>query len=151
MDLKEFEDVIYTEEEMYEKLKFWQRILKLDAWKVKLYICGEEDMPLENVQGCCEVCEPIRSAGIYIHNGKPSFTPWGFNMEQILIHELLHVKMNFFAPKQSKHKEKYLVYEQEVDSLATILYNLYKKDENDGNKVERTNDTTGKRGKRTKE
>ena len=59
--------------------------------------------------------------------------------------------MKFFAPKQSKHKEKYLVYEQEVDSLATILYNLYKKDENDGNKVEGTNDAIGKRGKRTKE
>jgi hypothetical protein len=116
-------------EEAQRLLDYWQDILGLREWQIKIFISKEADMPLEDAQGACGVIEAIRSATIYILHPDDFDGHHPFNMEQIIIHELLHCKLNSFTLDFKRKSKKYMQYEQEVDALATILYNMNKKAE----------------------
>ena len=128
--METLESKLLNSEELQERLDYWQNVLGLQNWQIKVIVVKDEDMPIKNTQGVCSMIEPIRSATIYILDPEDFDMEHPFNMEQIIIHELLHCKTNCYTQHLKRKSKKYLMYEQENDHLATILYNLNKKAEN---------------------
>ena len=147
---------ILNQSELEDCLEFWQKELALEAWQIKAEIAKEADMPIEDTQGTVQLVESIRTAKIFILAPEDFDGMHEFNMEQCLIHELLHVKTwAIVGGKIKRGTSRYKIYEQEIDSLATILYNLKERSRND--KVEtikptkRNQNIAGDSGARTKE
>ena len=75
-------------------LSEWQTRLGLTDWRIRLYPkCKPNEMELENVAGCTEWNETLKTARIEIID--PAF--YGnrvipFDWEKTLVHELLHLK-----------------------------------------------------------
>lgn len=80
--------------EAVDCMKEWQERLGLTDWTIKVTLCEESEMDMENSVGVC-VCEAsIKAARIQIKLKKY----YGnrilkYCAEQILVHELLHCKL----------------------------------------------------------
>ena len=99
-------------------LEEWQNRLGLQDWRIKLRgKCKPEDMAIENVAGCTEWNETLKSARIEIidpaYYGK-RIVP--FDWEITLVHELLHLKTSFVSDGVGKLQER--ITHQMIDDLA---------------------------------
>ena len=80
-------------------LEKWKRKLCLQEWRIKLLTrLRPEEMTMDDVAGCTEWSESIKTARIKIIN--PAY--YGdrimpFDFEQTLVHELLHLKFSFWC------------------------------------------------------
>ena len=103
------------EQELLEK---WKRRLCLHDWKIKLYVnCKPEEMAMNEVAGCTEWSESVKTARIEIIDQQyygDRIVP--FNFEKILIHELLHLKMSIWCQNEDNVEER--VMHQIIDDLA---------------------------------
>lgn len=111
--------------ELTAALKFWQSLLKLDAWQIKAQICRQQDMPGDAAQGNSTYVFSKRQAIISLLDPLdfPRNTLFGQDMEQTLVHELLHLSFAGFTPEDDDSLE-YALMEQTIDSLATLLVML---------------------------
>lgn len=102
-------------------LKEWQTRLGLQDWIIKLNDnCKPEDMVIENVTGCSEWTESIKTARIDILGEEyydERIVPYDF--EKTLVHELLHLKTSLISSQVSDLQERYM--HQMIDDLARAL------------------------------
>ena len=87
--------VIYTEEELRAKCIEWQKILRLQDWIVQVSIKRSRDMVDGNFNAQIHVTLPNRIATIYILDpiDYESRSELPQDMEQHLVHELLHIHL----------------------------------------------------------
>lgn len=119
--------VILTEDELREKCAEWQRILRLQDWDVIVSIDRASNL-ISDCQGQCEWTLPTKQARIRILDPVdfPPESRWPQDMEQTLVHELLHLH---FAPFDRFEREslEHVTMEQAIDLIAGALVNLKRK------------------------
>lgn len=107
-------------------LKEWQERLGLQDWAITLTInCKFDDLELDNASGETNWEDTIKSATIRIVSkdeyGNDRIIPYDF--EQILVHELLHIKFGLLSFTQQDYDGKVVaeLRHQLIDDLARAL------------------------------
>lgn len=117
--------VIYTEEELRSKCAEWQKILRLQDWIVNVRIKRRSDMSDGNFDAQIHVTLPNRVATIYILDpiDYDSRSELPQDMEQHLVHELLHIHL---YPITGKFEEGLLqiAEEQAIEAISWGLIAL---------------------------
>lgn len=86
-------NVYFTGEEIETLMHFWVTRLGLQAWQFTLAITRQPDMNREGAQGAVAMTHSRRFAGIQLldpRDHRPE-TDLPYDMEQVLVHELLHI------------------------------------------------------------
>lgn len=117
--------VVFSEDQLKQKCAEWQKILRLQDWDVHVSIVRDSNMKLKDVNGECEWVLQTKQAHIRILDpiDYPEDTRWPQDMEQTLVHELLHLH---FAPFDT-HADGSLEHtsmEQAIDMIAGALLSL---------------------------
>lgn len=117
--------VILTEDQLRAKCAEWQKILRLQDWIVNVSICRERDM---KNNGCCGEVEwtlEKRMAQVRILDpvDYPESAMEGHDMEETLVHELLHLHMAPFQPDR-EDELRYCALEQAIDAISRGLVQL---------------------------
>ena len=104
----------------------WQEILKLNDWRVVVELARESEFSVPDRAG--EVFITLSKGEALIRLLDP-FIPtedclFPYDMEQTLVHELLHLHFTTFEPKDDDLK--YAFWELAIDRLATILVELHR-------------------------
>lgn len=110
-----------TYKEAQKLLAKWTKRLCLQDWKIKLNInCKPEDMAIQDASGDTSWSESGKCARIDIidpaYYGK-RIVP--FRFEQVLVHELLHLKFTFWCQEDKKIEDRLM--HQYIDDLARAL------------------------------
>lgn len=102
-------------------LEKWKRKLCLQEWRIKLLTrLRPEEMTMDDVAGCTEWSESIKTARIEIINPAcygDRIVP--FNFEKTLVHELLHLKFSFWCQDEYSVADRLM--HQYIDDLARAL------------------------------
>jgi len=112
-----------TQEQLQALCQEWQAILRLQDWDVRCKIvrkrelegerAGECRWQLDTKQALIRILDPI---------DWPTDCEWPQDIEQTLVHELLHLHM---APFQPEHGTlEHVTMEQAIKSIATGLVRL---------------------------
>ena|SRR3990167_3747235 len=103
----------------------WQKRLRLQDWVVKAIIARNKDL-LEKTQGTCSWVIQKKMATILILDpiDYPEDTIHPQDMEQTLVHELLHLHFAPFDDETGTPKE--IAIEQATDCIAYALVNLHR-------------------------
>lgn len=117
-------EVIFTEEQLQQKLLEWQKRLRLQDWIIKVKLARERDMNIGGVQG--EVFWVIEKKMATIKILDPiDYPPDEMepqDMENILVHELLHLH---FAPLRYDDFSE-IAEEQAIESIASGILSAYR-------------------------
>ena len=111
-------------------LEKWKRKLCLNEWRIKLLTnLRPEEMTMNDVAGCSEWSESIKTARIEIID--PDY--YGdrivpFDFEKTLVHEMLHLKFSFWCQNEDDIGDR--VMHQMIDDLARALTEKRKCEEN---------------------
>ena len=99
-------------------LSEWKRRLGLQDWRIKLLPkCKPDEMEMENVAGCTEWSEGVKTARIEIIDpGYYGNRIVPFDWEKTLVHELLHLKLALISDQVDALQERYM--HQIIDDLA---------------------------------
>lgn len=117
--------IFKNNEDAMTSCKEWQKILRLQDWIVSTSIERGRDFNLEKSQGECSWNIQTKLAKIRVLD--PSDYPPGSmieqDMEQTLVHELLHLH---YAPFDNFNYDSLenTALEQSIDSIAMALVNL---------------------------
>ena len=126
--IMEFENI----EQAYECLAEWQTRLFLNDWLIKICLCDEEvHFEGEKQAGIIDFKQSIKTARIDLspHNEENNSGVLKFCHEKVLVHELMHLKINF-ACVPSTCEEAYFasaehaLIEQMAKSLVMAKYGL---------------------------
>ena len=118
-----------TNEEL-AMLERWKRKLCLQEWRIKLLThLRPEEMTMNDVAGCSEWSESIKTARIEIID--PDY--YGdrivpFDFEKTLVNELLHLKFSFWCQNEDDIGDR--IMHQMIDDLARALTEKRKCEEN---------------------
>lgn len=114
-------EIIYSEEELQERLLYWQEKLRLRDWLVQVHIKREKDFTQDNSNAYVYYNINNKSAFITIMDPK-DFDDWlPQDMDWLLVHELLHLH---FGPMDT-NKNKIPI-EQAIESITYGLVQLYR-------------------------
>jgi hypothetical protein len=124
-------DRIMTVEELKEALLYWQQKLAIQDWEIHLEI--DPRVPTFNEkEGYARVLRSRTSRRAVIHFLNPE--DWvtdgkrePYDMEQCLVHELLHIVLWFFDSPENENEN--FLFEQSIDILAEVLVFLSRKEE----------------------
>ena len=109
-----------TNEEL-AMLERWKRKLCLQEWRIKLLThLRPEEMTMNDVAGCSEWSESIKTARIEIID--PAY--YGdrivpFDFEKTLVHEMLHLKFSFWCQNEDDIGDR--IMHQMIDDIARAL------------------------------
>lgn len=117
-------EYIYTEQQLIDLCREWQKILKLEHWEIALHVSRARDFAVE---GRCGECSWVLSTALatmrIIDPVDYPESPFKQDMELILVHELLHLHMcPFDLTKQDSLEETMM--ERAIDHIAKALVNL---------------------------
>jgi hypothetical protein len=117
--------IFKTDEELQEKLVEWQKRLRLQDWLITTRIARNKDVSA-NSQGHCSWVINKKMATILILDpiDYPTDTMFKQDMEQTLVHELLHLHFAPFDDETDTPKE--VAIEQAVDCIAYGLVQLHR-------------------------
>ena len=117
-------EVVFTQDQLQEKLLEWQKRLRLQDWIIKVKLVRERDMNLDGVQG--EVFWVIEKKMATIRILDPiDYPPDEMepqDMENILVHELLHLH---FAPLRYDGFSE-IAEEQAIESITSGIIASYR-------------------------
>ena len=126
--------MIYSEEELNELCKEWQKILRLQDWKGKVYVvhCKDIDcIAFINPQIKDYTFEIKISDEKSLRENKYLFANDEYDMMVSLVHELLHLHFECVQPKvynsKKDYTKKYLNFDRGIELTAQALVNLYRK------------------------
>ena len=119
-------ECILTEEQLRERCKYWQEVLRLQDWDVMVRLARGNglDLPADS-QGRCNWSEQRRSALIRVvdHADYDREIIHPQNHEETLVHELLHLKCAPFDTFKEDTAENTAM-EQMIVSVAAALVHL---------------------------
>lgn len=75
----------------------WQKILRIEDWRIKVLICRDRDMTTSDCLGNCSVFGPHHAAEIKLCDPLDNVAHWAHlpDFELVLVHELLHVQFYY--------------------------------------------------------
>lgn len=121
------EEVIFTDEQLQEKLKEWQKRLRLQDWIITAKIKRGRDLSNDS-QANVHYVLPKKMATISIMDpiDYPPDSMVPQDMEDSLVHELLHLH---FAPISDDDDDDkyYTAMEQMIESIASGLISAIRK------------------------
>lgn len=121
------EEVIYTEEELKERLKYWKKKLRLQDWMIWIELAKSQDMMNPNCEAQINHLQQNKQAKILIvhpdHRPHESWYPQ--DMEWSLVHELLHLHLN--PIENENNPNNYDFVEQAIESITHGLIALERK------------------------
>lgn len=117
--------IFKNDEELQEKLVEWQKRLRLQDWIIKARITRNKDIKAKS-QGQCHWTIQTKLATILILDpvDYPEDTMHPQDMEQTLVHELLHLHFAPFDDEVDTPKE--IAIEQATDCIAYGLVQLHR-------------------------
>ena len=117
-------EVIYSDEQLKEKLSYWKKRLRLNDWIIKAMIVRQRDFSSPERLG--EISYNIHNKTALIKILDPvDYDDWEKqNMERILVHELLHLHFANIHYHFGKESEFYEVFEEQaIESITHGLIN----------------------------
>lgn len=121
-------EVVYAEEQLIERLKYWQKKLNLSDWRIKINICRARDMredcagsinwTLSNKMASISILDPI---------DYPTDVMEVQDMENTLVHELLHIHLAPLNDDYSQNEHYTLFEEWAICSIVGALIELERK------------------------
>ena len=105
-----------------ELLIEWQRRLGMQDWAIVLHVnCDPQAMAMSDSEGCTVWEESTKSASIQIADpDKLDDLVRKFDFEEVLVHELLHLKTTLLSSKESDAIEERVLHIL-IDDLARAL------------------------------
>lgn len=98
----------------------WKPVLRLQDWQIRCEVCRADSM--DGAYGTCKAIASKRQALIRILDPDeviPHHYIWEFDLEQVVVHELLHCYTHLIEDAQEI--ENSMMLEQMVDGLAWTL------------------------------
>jgi hypothetical protein len=112
-----------TIEALRDRCTYWQKVLRLQDWDVKVSLVRQWDVP--NSFGTCEPYLEKRIAKVKIldvvDDGDPDNFE-DFDQERTLVHELLHIHFETFSAKPDTSKA--VAQHQTIQVLSSALVKL---------------------------
>jgi hypothetical protein len=113
---------ILTQEELEELLVYWQKVLRLNNYDIKVVITRNEDMPLEYCDAVVITHISEEESTIFILDSVDNVDIEHIDMEEALVHELVHInfdRLDYFLTDTDEVK-----FEQIVDRIAKALVEI---------------------------
>jgi hypothetical protein len=111
-----------TQGELEVVAGYWQKVLRHQDWEIKTAKKRQRDIGC-NGWATCDVCLPSKAATIEVVDPIDyDDGPWPFDMEHLVVHELLHIHFAPFKTTPGSHEE--IFEEQAVESLTRALLSL---------------------------
>ncbi len=102
----------------------WQEKLGILHWDIALRICHSQDMPSPNVRGANQISLLTEQALISIlHPDDWPDTPFYLDMEVSLLHELLHIPLEYISQPDTSSLE-FILLEAFIERIANLLVAL---------------------------
>lgn len=113
-----------TEAELREKCPEWQKVLRLQDWGIKVRLARARDLMEYGDLGQCQWNNEHKRAEILIldPNDYDPGRQIPYDMEQTLVHELLHLHFSLFMAKDETPEAT--AQEQAINAMATALVTL---------------------------
>lgn len=113
-------DRIFSQEQLEERLEYWQNRLRLNHWTIAVDIREDND----DSEGRNNYSTSLMESRISLVHPNKHGAPGGYDMEFILIHELLHliVEVNRHSSNYEDHQAWEL--EAAINSLTRTLITL---------------------------
>ena len=100
----------------------WQKILRLQDWKVFVEICRARDLPDDAAgHNKIDILKKKSVIGLLAEIDRSPGAAWQYDLEKDLVHELLH--LHFFAGDELSDAQ-YVAMEQGIEILAEALVSL---------------------------
>ena len=105
----------------------WQQYLGITHWDIALRICNSHDMPIPNSTGANNIslCNEKALISILDPNDWPD-TPFQLDMEVSLVHELLHIPLDYIS-QPDKNSLEFILLEAFIERIANLLVTLSRK------------------------
>lgn len=115
----------------------WTKRLGMQDWAISLFVnVDPRDMTVENSLGCTSWEESTKSAVIQIVDPEELETlTRSFDFEEVLVHELLHLKTSLLSSRESKEDLQERVLHQLIDDLARAMIDIKKCERDKDGKV----------------
>lgn len=117
-------ECILTDEQLQERLTYWQKVLRLQdwdirasivrAWEMECHGAGENQWQTSTKTSLIRICDQV--------DWPPS--QWPQDMEETLVHELLHLHMAAFQPEHGTLEHTMM--EQAICCIATGMVTLHR-------------------------
>lgn len=121
--------IFSTNEELQDALALWQKRLRLQDWNVVAEFKCASWMGDHDANILVTVPKKCAHMGILDPRhieGARAGSVWPMDQEKDLVHELVHLHIEPFAPDQESNPTKYELFEQSVDILARALVAGYR-------------------------
>ena len=116
-------ECILTIKELRKICEEWKIILGLENWDIKVEICRQNAL-LSDSTGTCNAVSSMRTATIKMISPIDwDAKPFVYNMETVLVHELLHCHFNVLNECFKKPLIN-TIFEQNIELLANVLVGL---------------------------
>lgn len=115
--------IILTQEQLEERLVYWQKVLRLQDWDIRIRLCRRWELPGEHLDGNCRYHLDSKTAQISIlcsDDYEPGWRP--YDAERILLHELIH--LHLIPLNISNDAPEAVAEEQAVNLLACAFVKL---------------------------
>ena len=115
----------------------WTKRLGMQDWAISLFVnVDPRDMTVENSLGCTSWEESTKSAVIQIVDPEELETlTRSFDFEEVLVHELLHLKTSLLSSREIKEDLQERVLHQLIDDIARAMIDIKKCERNKDGKV----------------
>lgn len=113
---------ILTEQQMNKKLEYWKTLLGLDSWDIKFTFKRQRDLGDSQARVSWTLEKSAAVIGMVCHEDYDN-ERFPQDMEQSLVHELLHVKCATFDNFEEGSLQD-VMHEQYIDSMAKILVTM---------------------------
>jgi hypothetical protein len=122
-----------SEEELRERLEYWQRVLRLQDWRIDVQRVGSDKLGVD--LGDVTTDSSARHAMVQIlsEEAKDPTNPWQktfpiyYDEEYTLVHELLHIVFDELIEHSAEDSDKNHREEQAINAVAEALITLGRK------------------------
>ncbi|MBF1041752.1 MAG: hypothetical protein HXK92_08965 [Lachnospiraceae bacterium] len=117
-----------TEKTVDDLCRKWQTLLRLRDWDIHVELFSAREFSEEDRQG--EVFYDISTGQAIIHlldvDAKLD-TPFPYDLEKVLVHELLHLHFAIFEPEK-EDSLRHDLWERTVEKMAQVMLRLHRQD-----------------------
>lgn len=117
-----------TEKTVDDLCRKWQTLLRLRVWDIYVDLFSAREFSEEDRQG--EVFYDISTGQAIIHLLDVDArldTPFPYDLEKVLVHELLHLHFAIFEPEK-EDSLRHDLWERTVEKMAKVMLRLYSQD-----------------------
>lgn len=117
-----------TEKTVDDLCQKWQTLLRLRDWDIHVELFSAREFSEEDRQG--EVFYDISTGQAIIHLldvDDRLDTPFPYDLEKVLVHELLHLHFAMFEPEK-EDSLRHDLWERTVEKMAQVMLRIHRQD-----------------------